>query len=114
MLRPLPKAWSARQWMILIALLAAGVWSCREDLLDVLLIGIGREEQSHVLLAPFVAIWLVWLRRSRLRSLRVGPSLGGPVLILIGWGARWYGAECPTNNTAKVTALCDLMQDLVD
>ena len=28
--------------------------------------------------------------------------------------ARWYGADCPTNNTAEVTALCDLMRDLVD
>jgi exosortase len=42
-------------------------------------------EDSHILLALPVAIWLAALRRGRLRRWRPAPSFAGPVLVVLGW-----------------------------
>ena len=109
MLRPLHKRWTVRDVVILGLLLGVGAWIHRTALLDIWMIGAGRSEQSHILLAPFVSGWLFWLRRSRLRSVRVSPSLWGPVLIMLGWTASWVGIETDTiviwHGSALVTLL---------
>jgi exosortase len=42
-------------------------------------------EDSHILLALPVAVWLAMLRRSRLRKWRPAPSLAGPACVALGW-----------------------------
>jgi len=60
-------------------------------LLDILYTATRNEEQSHIVLVPFVAAWMLWLRRSRLRCVRVQPSLIGPIIVLAGWLLSWSG-----------------------
>ena len=43
------------------------------------------EEQSHILLVPIVAAWLIYVRRDRFRHCRPTASFVGPALIAIGW-----------------------------
>lgn len=93
MSRPFRTAWTPRESALLTLLLGVAAWTHRAAILDVWSIGIGREEQSHVLLAPLVAAWLFWLRRSRLRALRIAPSLWGPALIAAGLGLDRLGLE---------------------
>ncbi len=93
MTRPLRKARNARESALLGLLLVVTAYTFRAALLDIWTIGQGREEQSHILLAPFIAAWLFWLRRSRLRNLRIAPSLAGVGLIVLGCGLSWLGLE---------------------
>lgn len=48
-------------------------------------------EDSHIILALPVAIWLGMLRRSRLRKWRPAPSIAGPLLVVVGWVLVWAG-----------------------
>ena len=48
-------------------------------------------EQSHVLLAPVIAVWLVWVRRERLRRCRPQWSMVGPGVVAFGAGLAWFG-----------------------
>jgi len=50
-------------------------------------------EYQHIFLVPCVVIFLVWVRRHRLRYLRVSGTVLGPVLVLAGWGASIYGQQ---------------------
>ncbi len=42
-------------------------------------------EDSHILLAIPIAIWLGVLRRTRLRRWKPQPSLFGPIAVIVGW-----------------------------
>ena len=68
--RPLRRAWGIREWALLALLLAVAVSAHRAALLDMLLFGFKSEEQSHILLVPFVAGWLFWL--TALQTIRTG------------------------------------------
>src|SRR5688572_20143589 len=86
--------WSQRRWRfaallgVLGVLAIAATWGIWNDIIRT---GVANEEQSHILLAVPVAAWLEWLRRERLRRCRPTPSLLGPGLIAVGWGASWLG-----------------------
>lgn len=67
---------------VLIALAVAASWSAWVDIFSQ---GLTDPEQSHVLLAIPVAIWLGWLRRGRLIRCKPKPSLLGPVVIALAW-----------------------------
>ena len=95
LLRP-RRAWRIRDGVQLTLLLCIGVWLNRQPLLDMVSIGIRDEEQSHIFLAPVVALWLLWLRRSRLRYIMVQPSLIGPLVAGLGWLVSWWGFETGT------------------
>ena len=77
----LRRSWKVYDWIFLALLLIAGIWTTRVALLEMWRIGMGREEQSYILLAPLVAAWLFWLRRSRLPSMRVEFNLIGPAIM---------------------------------
>jgi exosortase len=70
-------------------------WSAWSDILGV---GTNDPEQSHILLAIPIALWLGWARRDRLRI--AGPSWSplGPVLI----GAAWYLGELGLSRSLDV------------
>lgn len=66
--------------MVAFAVIATlGVWA------EIWQLAFHNPENSHILLALPVAIWLGMLRRSRLRHWRPSPSWAGPVLIGLGW-----------------------------
>jgi exosortase len=72
--------------LLLLALIATrSVWQ------EIVRIGLSSEEQSHIMLAPVVAMWLAWLRRGRLRFCRPEPSLWGPIAIGGGWAMSAIG-----------------------
>src|SRR5262245_44137920 len=48
-------------------------------------------ESSHVFLVPFVALWMIWVRRMRFRHCRPSGTIVGPVMVLAGWWLSWYG-----------------------
>ena len=75
----------------LVGLVCLAFIGTRSAWLDMIRIGLSSEDQSHILLAPVVAIWLAWLRRGRLRYCTIAPSPVGPIAILIGWGLAAIG-----------------------
>ncbi len=72
LLRP-RRAWRPRDFAQLALLLGIAVFLNRQPLLDILNIGLRDEDQNHIFLAPLVAGWLLYLRRSRLRYVLVQP-----------------------------------------
>ena len=91
------KAWSPRGYIMLGLMLGLAVWTQRQPLLDIVRIVTRDEEQSHIFLVPLVAGWLLWLRRSRLRYVRLRPSLVGPAAVLVGCVASWWGFNSGTD-----------------
>ncbi len=94
-LRP-RRAWHLRDFILLTALMAVGIWFLRQPLGDIISIGLHDEEQSHIFLAPLVAIYLLWLRRTRMRYVMVQPSLVGPLVVVLGWLLSWWGFHSGT------------------
>jgi exosortase len=101
--------WSTHHVLQLIALLALGIWLNREPLKDIVAIGWNDPEQSHIFLAPMVAIYLLWLRRSRLRSISVRPSFWGIGIAALGWIMSWWGFENGTQIAWHVGAALSLL-----
>ncbi|MHC4093537.1 MAG: exosortase/archaeosortase family protein [Planctomycetota bacterium] len=81
----------------LLLALGLAAWFNRRPLLDILTIGLHDKEQSHILLVPLVAAWLFWLRRSRLRYVRVRPSFIGPACVIVGTVMSWWGFNTRTD-----------------
>lgn len=48
-------------------------------------------EYQHIFLVPLVALFLAWVRRGRLRQLRVKGTGLGPILVMLGWFAGSWG-----------------------
>jgi hypothetical protein len=66
------RTWSTYHFVQLGVLISIGIWLNRQPLADIIAIGWNDPEQSHIFLAPLVAGYLAWLRRSRLRNIPVG------------------------------------------
>lgn len=98
-------AWSATQVGILAALVALGVWSTWPAWTDVWIQATRRSDAGYVLLVPFVAAYLFWLRRARLRFVRCRPSLWGPAFALASVGLSWYGVELDNHLARHLAAL---------
>jgi exosortase len=81
------------RWHLLgAALLAAlGVWATREAWIDIYHIASVDEEYSHIFLVPIVALYLVWVRRMRIRHCKPSFTILGPILVAAGWAASYYG-----------------------
>lgn len=83
--------WTPARICMLVLLLTTGVLSFGRPLTEAFSIGIRDQEQSHILLAPLVAAWLVWLRRSRLKLVKWRPSALGTLVVLVGLATTWIG-----------------------
>ena len=57
----------------------------RDPLADLLGIAMRDSDRSYIVVVPFLAFYLAWLRRSRLRSINLQPSILGPAIIFLGW-----------------------------
>ncbi len=85
-----------RSWRFVDGMLMAGLaalavgasWTIWRDIFNY---AVSDAEQSHVLLAPIIAVWLVWVRRERLRRTRPQWTLAGPALIAFGVASSLYG-----------------------
>ncbi|MEM6312912.1 MAG: exosortase/archaeosortase family protein [Planctomycetota bacterium] len=49
------------------------------------------DEYSHIYFVPFIAAWLVYVRRQRFRYCRAGGFLLGPSIVAVGWLVHWWG-----------------------
>lgn len=87
----LRKSWKFSDGVLLVGLSALAIFAAADIWQNIFEIGLGDEEQSHILIAPVVVVWLAWLRRDRLRLTPHGPSLLGPFVVLGGYGLSVYG-----------------------
>ncbi|MEM9063993.1 MAG: exosortase/archaeosortase family protein [Planctomycetota bacterium] len=85
------RSWRFGDGLLAMGLVALALVGTSEIWAVIWRIGRHNEEQSHVLLAPFVAAWLFWVRRERLRFCKPGFSPVGPVLIAAGWALAAFG-----------------------
>jgi len=58
---------------------------------DIYLIASKDEENGHIFLVPLVALYLVWVRRMRLRHCRPSGRIVGPILVAAGWIIGSFG-----------------------
>lgn len=105
--------WTAGDLALLALLLVVAVWVSRDALLDILDRALRDSEQSHILLVPLVAGWLVWLRRSRLQFVRYQPTLLGAAAVALGWMSIWWGYETDTRILQHAGALVMIVGSIV-
>jgi exosortase len=79
------------QLLLAAALVTGAVAATWDAWSDMYHLGTEDPEQSHVLLVPVVAAWLVWVRRERLRRFEPTASWVGPAVVALGWFLNWYG-----------------------
>lgn len=78
----------------LVALLTQGIWITQRQWLDIFrFAGNADGEFQHIYLVPYIALFLIWVRRERIKHLRVSGTLIGPILIAAGWVAAHFGLE---------------------
>jgi len=86
----LGRGWSRGHLLLLVAMQLTIVWWGWRALEDIAMFAMGQVDNGYILLAPFVAGYLVWLRRSRLQFIRYRPNIIGAVLVALGlFGSRW-------------------------
>lgn len=100
--------WSYRDGWTLLALAAMSVMAFRAAWSELLTEIVRREDNGYILVVPFVAAYLMWLRRSRLRYVRRRPSLSGPMLFLFAAMLSWYGFESDTRIAIHAAAILSL------
>lgn len=101
--------WTARDAWMLAALIALSFFAFRgpwEELLNEIA---RREDNSYIYVVPFVAGYLVWLRRSRLRFIHRRPSLAGSAMLAAAAGLAWWGAETDTRVAMHLSAILSLV-----
>jgi exosortase len=93
------------RWHIILAVLlaAVGIYATREAWADIFHIAYTDEEYSHIFLVPIVMLWLVWVRRMRVRHCKPSFTILGPIVIGLGWMASYYGFY--RLNAAKIEGL---------
>lgn len=80
--------WHIAAAVLLVAAAVAVQWRAW---LDIVQIALGDEEASHIILVPFVAVWMIWVRRGRLRSVTPRQNWVGLLVLLGGWLLSYYG-----------------------
>lgn len=78
--------------LLLAALLmAAGVLATLPAWSDIFAIASVDEEYSHIFTVPLVALWLVYVRRARVRRTRPTGQMFGAVVVALGWICSAFG-----------------------
>ncbi|MEZ6234242.1 MAG: exosortase/archaeosortase family protein [Phycisphaerales bacterium] len=77
-------AWGFQDGLWLAGLCALAVAASFSAWYDMVQTGLRSSEQSHILLALPLVVWLAWLRRGRVRKHRPGRSLAGAGIALAG------------------------------
>jgi exosortase len=68
-----------------------GVLATLDAWQDIYLIARKDEEYSHIFIVPLVAIFLVWVRRMRLRHCKPSGRIIGPIVVAAGWILSSWG-----------------------
>ncbi len=104
----LARVFSLSQVLAACALVALAVLICLAAWRDMLSVAMEREDQSHIILALPVAIWLAIIRADRLRFCTITPSwIGGVVCvgaIVVGEIGFRYGIDLLWHGAAVVAA----------
>lgn len=83
--------WTPAHALGAVVMAVIGFWVTRTAWADILFIASKDEEASHIFLVPFVAAWMVWARRSRLRFCTPSGTIVGPLIVALGWAASVIG-----------------------
>ncbi|MFO0829783.1 MAG: exosortase/archaeosortase family protein [Phycisphaerales bacterium] len=102
------RRWTWPQLALLGVLCVAAIWACWPAWMDIREQAVGRIDAGYILLVPFVAGYLFWLRRSRLRFVPCRPSLVGPMLACAAIALTWYGEEIDNHLARHLGALMAL------
>jgi exosortase len=70
---------------------ALGVLVTLDAWKDIYMIASKDDENSHIFIVPLVALYLVWVRRMRLRHIKPTGRIVGPIVVLIGWIIGSFG-----------------------
>jgi exosortase len=88
--RAIKSPWSMARVGVTCLLVAAGAWAIRGAWSDIFHLAWRDEESSHIWLVPFLAAWLVWVRRDELSKISPRSSWLGPMVVAGGWMlSRW-------------------------
>lgn len=91
-LRPLVQSgWRPWHAVMLVAVIAAAFVATAPAWRDIAMIAHLDEEASHIYLVPIVAVWMIWVRRLRIRFCSPGGEIIGPAIVVVGWAAYMYG-----------------------
>jgi exosortase len=96
-----PRSWSKNGWTIWhlvlsVVMVGLGVLATADAWADIAQLvatdlRTRQDENTHILLVPIVAAWLVWVRRGRFRHCRPRGQIIGPLIMLAGWAIYWAG-----------------------
>jgi len=101
--------WSMARVAITCLLVAAGAWAIRGAWADTFRLAWRDEESSHIWLVPFLAAWLVWLRRNELSKISPHSSWLGPVLVAGGWMLGHKGFTAVRHGPLQFSAVVILL-----
>lgn len=87
------RGWSTRYALVAAAVLTLGVGITARAWEDLLRIAIFDPQSRYMLLLPPALLWMVWVRRQRLRMCRVNGSFAGPALVLLGYAIYLRGEQ---------------------
>jgi len=85
--------WRFQDGVLLVGLTGLAIIATFEVFADIYQIGMRDAENSYVLLALPVALWLFWIRRDRLRYVSPTWTPVGPLTVGLGWLTAWYGFD---------------------
>jgi len=83
--------WNYWHALAALAMAAVGVAVNYDVFADIYHIASIDEEYSHIFLVPIVAIYLIWVRRVRLRFCAPRGRIIGPIFVASGWMMSSYG-----------------------
>lgn len=101
--------WSSRDGWLLATLVTLSVLTFRGPWTELLNEIARREDNSYIFVVPFVAAYLLWLRRSRFRFIRRRPSLAGCALLAVAVALAGWGAETDTRVAMHASAILSLI-----
>jgi exosortase len=103
------RQWSWNDLWIFGALIAAALLAFWSAWTDIYLQASKRTDNGYIFLVPFVAAYLVWLRRSRVRFVRKRPSLTAVPVLLGAVALAWWGEQSDTRAAIHLGAILALV-----
>jgi exosortase len=102
------RTWTSRDLWVVAALVLASVVAFLPAWTELAREILRREDNGYILIVPFVAFYLGWIRRSRLRYIRRRASFSGVALIGVAALLGWIGAETYTRVATHLSAIIAL------
>ena len=100
--------WRSGDLWILGVLAAAALSAFWPAWIDIYLQAARRTDNGYIFLVPFVAAYLAWLRRSRIRFVPRRPSLSAVPIVLASVALAWWGEQTDTRVAVHLGAIMAL------